>query len=95
MDRIVSGVFRLATRNIPGLQAAGRAVVSGLMQGSRGVGAVVQASHTDQRSTLMVRMDGPVDPAWSAHEVTLEDVILAYLADGEAEGSNTAWGVPT
>jgi ABC-2 type transport system ATP-binding protein len=43
----------------------------------------------------MARMDGPVDPAWTAHEVTLEDVILAYLADGEAEDSNTAWVVPT
>lgn len=40
----------------------------------------------------MVRVDGPVDRAWSVHEVTLEDVILAHLADGKAEGSNTARG---
>ena len=44
-DRIINGVFRLATRNIPGLQAAGRAVVSGLMQGSRGRGRRPGHSH--------------------------------------------------
>jgi hypothetical protein len=28
------------------------------------------------------------------HEVTLEDLILAYLAEDDAEASHTAWGVP-
>jgi ABC-2 type transport system ATP-binding protein len=60
-----------------------------------GVADVVRASHTDRQSTLLVRIDGPViDPAWTVHEVTLEDLILAYLADGETRGSHTAWGVP-
>jgi ABC-2 type transport system ATP-binding protein len=50
-----------------------------------GVAQVVRASHTDRQATLLVRTDGPVhDPAWKAHEVTLEDVVLAYLADPSA-----------
>jgi ABC-type multidrug transport system ATPase subunit len=60
-----------------------------------GVEAVVRASHTDRQSTLVVRTDGHVhDPAWTVHDMTLEDIILAYLADGDAQGSHTAWGVP-
>jgi ABC-2 type transport system ATP-binding protein len=60
-----------------------------------GVTTVVRASHTDRQSTLLVRTNGPItDPAWTVHEVTLEDLILAYLADGDTRGSHTAWGVP-
>jgi ABC-type multidrug transport system ATPase subunit len=60
-----------------------------------GVAAVVRASHTDRQSTLLVRTNGPIDdPAWTVRDVSLEDLILAYLADGETEGSHTAWGVP-
>jgi ABC-type multidrug transport system ATPase subunit len=60
-----------------------------------GVAAVVRASHTDRQSTLLVRTDGPVvDPAWTVREITLEDIILAYLADGDTQASHEAWGVP-
>jgi ABC-2 type transport system ATP-binding protein len=60
-----------------------------------GVAAVVRASHTDRQSTLMVRTDGSVDdPAWTVREVTLEDLVLAYLADGDTQASHNAWGVP-
>ena len=62
-------------------------------RGLTGVGAVIRARHTDRQSTLMVRVDGPIDPAWNVREVTLEDLILAYLADGEEQGSHAAWGV--
>ena len=59
-----------------------------------GVATIVRASHTDRQSTLLVRTNGPIeDPAWNVHEVTLEDLILAYLADGETESSHSAWGV--
>jgi ABC-2 type transport system ATP-binding protein len=59
-----------------------------------GVDTVVRASHTDRQSTLLVRTDGsPHDPVWTAHEVTLEDIILAYLAEGETQTSHDAWGV--
>jgi ABC-type multidrug transport system ATPase subunit len=60
-----------------------------------GVATVVRASHTDRQSTLLVRTDGPIiDPMWTVHDVTLEDVILAYLADGETPSTHTAWEVP-
>ncbi|MER7335930.1 MULTISPECIES: ABC transporter ATP-binding protein [unclassified Micromonospora] len=60
-----------------------------------GVADVVRASHTDRQSTLLVRADGPVtDPRWSVRDVSLEDVILAYLADGDAQVSHEEWGVP-
>ena len=59
-----------------------------------GVAEVVRASHTDRQSTLLVRTDGPVDPLWTEHDLALEDVILAYLADGDTQASHEAWGVP-
>ncbi|MEW2381474.1 AAA family ATPase [Micromonospora sp. NPDC047707] len=58
-----------------------------------GVAEIVRASHTDRQSTLLVRIDGPVtDPRWTEHDVTLEDVILAHLADGDTKASHEAWG---
>ncbi|WP_410676375.1 ABC transporter ATP-binding protein [Amycolatopsis sp. cmx-4-68] len=60
-----------------------------------GVEKVVRASHTDRQSTLLVRRGtGPVDPQWTEHEVTLEDVVLAYLADADTRVAASAWGVP-
>ncbi|HEY7282401.1 MAG TPA: ABC transporter ATP-binding protein [Actinomycetota bacterium] len=42
---------------------------------------VISADHTERQSTLFVRLDGRVvDPRWTAHEVSLEDLVLAYLA---------------
>ncbi len=42
---------------------------------------VVQASHTERQSTLLVKTNGSVlDPAWEVQDVALEDIILAYLA---------------
>jgi ABC-2 type transport system ATP-binding protein len=50
--------------------------------GIAGVASIVSASHTERQSTLLVRTDGPIhEPAWDVHEVTLEDLVLAYLAD--------------
>jgi ABC-2 type transport system ATP-binding protein len=50
-----------------------------------GVAAVIRATHTDRQSTLLVRTDGPVrDPALTVGDVTLEDLVLAYLADPSA-----------
>ncbi|PZG02671.1 ABC transporter ATP-binding protein [Micromonospora deserti] len=60
-----------------------------------GVAEIVRGSHTDRQSTLLVRTDGPVtDPLWTEHDVALEDVILAYLVDGETQTNHAAWGVP-
>jgi len=43
--------------------------------------AVVSASHTDKQTTLLVRTGGQVfDPTWIVSEVTLEDLVLAYMS---------------
>jgi ABC-2 type transport system ATP-binding protein len=48
-----------------------------------GVRAVVTASHTDKQSTLLVRTSAAVrDPAWTVGRVSLEDLVLGYLAEG-------------
>jgi ABC-2 type transport system ATP-binding protein len=55
---------------------------------------VVRASHTDRQSTLLVRTEAPIDdPVWTVHELTLEDLILAYLAEGTTRANHDAWGV--
>jgi len=42
---------------------------------------VVQESHTDRQSTLVVRSSAPVDePGWAAERLDLEDLVLAYMA---------------
>jgi len=41
---------------------------------------VVTASHTDRQSTYLIRTDRPVlDPAWTVTQLTLEDLVLAYM----------------
>jgi ABC-2 type transport system ATP-binding protein len=41
---------------------------------------VIEESHTDKQSTLLVRSDGPIiDPAWTVTPVTLDDLVLAYM----------------
>ena len=47
---------------------------------------VIEQSHTDKQSTLLVRTAEPVlDPAWTVRPVTLEDMVLAYMSQpGEA-----------
>jgi len=41
---------------------------------------VIEESHTDKQSTLLVRSDGPIlDPAWTVKPVTLDDLVLAYM----------------
>ena len=46
---------------------------------------VIEESHTDRQSTLLVRCDGPVlDPAWTVEELSLEDLVLAYMGRAPA-----------
>jgi ABC-2 type transport system ATP-binding protein len=41
---------------------------------------VIEETHTERQSTLLVRTSEPViDPSWSVEELTLEDIILAYM----------------
>jgi ABC-2 type transport system ATP-binding protein len=50
---------------------------------------VIEESHTDRQSTLLVRCDGPViDPAWTVEELSLEDIVLAYM--GHADNARRA-----
>jgi ABC-2 type transport system ATP-binding protein len=46
-----------------------------------GVDHVVHATDAKRQSTLLVRTDArALEPAWEQHDVTLEDLVLAYLA---------------
>jgi ABC-2 type transport system ATP-binding protein len=46
---------------------------------------VISESHTDRQTTLLVRTEAPVhDPAWAVGQLTLEDLILAYLGEATA-----------
>ncbi len=50
---------------------------------------VIRASHTGRQSTLLVRSAVPVDdPGWTVSQLSLEDVVLAYMS----EGARTAAG---
>ncbi|TWD79199.1 ABC-2 type transport system ATP-binding protein [Kribbella amoyensis] len=41
---------------------------------------VVGESHTDRQSTFLIRTEQPIlDPAWTVSQLTLEDLVLAYL----------------
>ncbi|RSM53439.1 ABC transporter ATP-binding protein [Actinoplanes sp. ATCC 53533] len=42
--------------------------------------SVVEQSHTDVQSTLVVRSTAPIDdPTWQVDRLNLEDIVLAYL----------------
>jgi ABC-2 type transport system ATP-binding protein len=42
--------------------------------------SVIEESHADRQTTLLVRSDGPVlDPTWTVTPVTLDDIVLAYM----------------
>ncbi|HEV2779417.1 MAG TPA: ABC transporter ATP-binding protein [Actinophytocola sp.] len=46
---------------------------------------VVSESHTDRQSTLIVRAGGPIhDPAWTVSQLSLEDLVLAYMNSASA-----------
>jgi ABC-2 type transport system ATP-binding protein len=48
---------------------------------------VIQASNTDRQSTLLIRTDEPIhDPAWTVEEVSLEDLVLAYMGQATDGG---------
>ncbi len=48
---------------------------------------VVQATHTERQSTLMVRLNQPhfKDPHWQVHEPNIEEIVLAYMGQGQLE----------
>jgi len=45
------------------------------------VHTVIEASHTERQTTLLVRTNGPLfDPSWEVQDMSMEDIVLAYLA---------------
>jgi ABC-2 type transport system ATP-binding protein len=48
---------------------------------------VIESSHTDRQSMLLVQSDGAIlDPSWSVEDVGLEDLVLAYMGRGNRAG---------
>ncbi len=44
-------------------------------------GELVTATYTDVQATYVVRYGGPIaDPAWTVGQLSLEDIVLAYMA---------------
>jgi len=51
---------------------------------------VIEASHTDRQSTLIVRSVTPIDdPAWTVEQLTLEDLVLAYMSQAAIDRRST------
>jgi len=45
-----------------------------------GVGNVIEESHVERQTSLVVHSDGPIlDPAWAVTPITLDDLVLAYM----------------
>lgn len=56
---------------------------------------VIDASHTERQTTLIVRSDGPVvDPAWTIESTSLEDLVLAYMTRGSKSHGTARASVP-
>jgi ABC-2 type transport system ATP-binding protein len=54
---------------------------------------VISESHTDRQTTLLVRLSSPVlDPTWATAQVSLEDLVLAYMSHAAARGRRPALG---
>jgi ABC-2 type transport system ATP-binding protein len=52
---------------------------------------VIEASHVDKQSTLLVRIEAPVlDPAWTVTPVTLDDLVLAYMRQARDGAASSA-----
>jgi ABC-2 type transport system ATP-binding protein len=68
IDELLAGHHRLAgPRRNPADLGAGR--------------AVIDQSHTDVQSTLVVRSTAPIDDAsWQVDRLDLEDIVLAYMS---------------
>jgi ABC-2 type transport system ATP-binding protein len=49
-----------------------------------GVGQIISSSKSERQSTLLVRTAGPIGDPWDSLELSLEDIVLAYLARPEA-----------
>jgi ABC-2 type transport system ATP-binding protein len=56
-----------------------------------GVSRILDESVTGRQATLVARIDGPIiDPKWECYEVTLEDIVLAYLGQKDTPPETTS-----
>jgi ABC-2 type transport system ATP-binding protein len=63
--------------------------------GIRGVREVVRERHSGRQLTLLTVVDGPiVDPLWTVEPVSLEDMLLAYMAPERLPVPKTPEKVP-
>ena len=47
---------------------------------------VIEVSHTERQTTAVVSSEDPIlDPSWSVESMTLEDLVLAYMAQAEEQ----------
>jgi ABC-2 type transport system ATP-binding protein len=61
----------------------------------RGVRKVVRERHSGRQLTLLAITDGPiVDPSWTVDPVSLEELLLAYMAPERLPAPRTMEGVP-
>jgi ABC-2 type transport system ATP-binding protein len=52
---------------------------------------VISASHTDRQSTFVIRTEAPIhDPAWTVTQLSLEDLVLAYMDKHNADNRRPA-----
>jgi ABC-2 type transport system ATP-binding protein len=52
---------------------------------------VISERHTDRQSTFVVRTDAPIhDPAWMVTQLSMEDLVLAYMDQRTTENRRTA-----
>ncbi len=52
---------------------------------------VIETSQTERQTTLLVRTNGPLfDPSWEVQEVSLEDIVLAYLSQQVTESLSSS-----
>ena len=57
---------------------------------------VLKVTHTANQTRLLVRLDGPVlDPAWEVSEVSLEEIVLAYMGMDEPFSAGPLMSVRT
>ncbi len=87
LQALMAAVAETATTVIEDLLAGHKLLVGPHRDPSRipqGL-TVVHASHTDRQTTLLVRTTGPIlNPAWTVHDLTLEDLVLAYMSQPAA-----------
>ena len=55
---------------------------------------LIDESHTDRQSTLVVRTNEPIlDPQWTVEQLNLEDLVLAYMTGAVAQDRRPKLGV--